>query len=236
MIPIGDDDRPRGFPLAVALLIAVNIWVFFLEAGAAHPDAFINSFAIIPYDITRNIVLAPPSPPSPLLTLISSQFLHDGFLHIASNMLFLFVFGPEVESFTGSVRFILFYLACGVIAGIAQTSVMPSSHIPSIGASGAIAGVLGAFLLKFPGHHVRTIVPIGCFPLFLRLPAVLVIGFWAVTQFVHGYGVLSTRVLSEQGGGIAYFAHIGGFLAGVLLIGLFAKPGAGRRRYGYRTR
>jgi membrane associated rhomboid family serine protease len=236
MIPIGDDDRPTGVPFAVLGIIAVNICVFVLEAGAQHPNAFINSFAAIPYDVTHNIVLAPPSPPFPWLTLITSQFLHDGLLHIGSNMLFLFVFGPEVESLTGSPRFVLLYLTCGVLAGLAQISVMPGSHIPSIGASGAIAGILGAYLLHFANHRIQTIIPIGCFPLFVRLPAVLVIGLWAVTQFMHGFGALSNRVLSEQGGGIAYFAHIGGFLAGVLLIGFFTKPQTLRRRVGYRWR
>ncbi|HTV74505.1 MAG TPA: rhomboid family intramembrane serine protease [Candidatus Acidoferrales bacterium] len=236
MIPIGDVDRPRGVPLAVLGIIGLNIWVFVLETNAAHPNAFINSFALIPYDLTRDIVLAPPSPPSPWLTLITSQFLHDGLLHIGSNMLFLFVFGPEVEALTGGIRFVWFYLTCGVLAGLAQLSVMPMSHVPSIGASGAIAGVLGAYLLHFPTHRVQTIIPIGCFPLFLRLPALLVIGLWAVTQFMHGFGTLSTRVLSEQGGGIAYFAHIGGFLSGVLLIGFFAKPSMSRGRVGYRLR
>jgi membrane associated rhomboid family serine protease len=236
MIPIGDVDRPRGVPLAVLAIIGLNVCVFMLETSAAHPNAFINSFALIPYDLTRDIVLAPPSPPSPWLTLITSQFLHDGLLHIGSNMLFLFVFGPEVEALTGSTRFVLFYLTCGVLAGLAQLSVMPTSHVPSIGASGAIAGVLGAYLLHFPKNRVQTIVPIGCFPLFLRVPAVLVIGLWAVTQFMHGFGTLSTRVLSEQGGGIAYFAHIGGFLAGVLLVGFFTPPNLFRGRAGYRAR
>jgi membrane associated rhomboid family serine protease len=111
---------------------------------------------------------------------------------------------------------------------------MPGSHVPDIGASGAIAGVLGAYVLRFPTNSVQTIVPIGCFPLFLRLPAILIIGVWAAVQFVHGFGPVSSRVLSEQGGGIAYFAHIGGFLAGVLLIGLFS--GSGSRRQGRRYR
>ena len=104
---------------------------------------------------------------------------------------------------------------------------------PSVGASGAIAGVLGAYIVRYPANTVRTIVPIGCFPLFLRLPAALVIGLWAVSQFLHGFGTISSRVLSERGGGVAYFAHIGGFLAGVLLIGLFRPREPGRRRYRY---
>lgn len=234
MIPLGDEDRrSRRWPIGVWLLIAANIYVFYQELETDNLDALINSFGTIPYDVAHGIVLAPPSPPSPLFTLLTSQFLHDGFLHIAANMLFLFVFGPEVEGLMGAMRFLAFYLTCGVLASAAQISVQAGSHVPSIGASGAIAGVLGAYIVRYPTHRVRTIVPIGCFPVIVSLPAILVIGIWALTQFLHGFGTLSTRVLSEQSGGIAYFAHIGGFLAGVFLIGMFALP-KGRRRAGWR--
>jgi membrane associated rhomboid family serine protease len=138
-------------------------------------------------------------------------------LHIFFNMLFLLVFGPQVEYAMGPVRFVVFYLACGVLGGIAQISIVPGSHVPGIGASGAIAGILGAYILHFPTHDVRAIV---------RIPAFVVIGVWAAVQFVHGFGTLSSRALSEQGGGTAYFAHIGGFLAGVLLGALLIRPTA----------
>jgi membrane associated rhomboid family serine protease len=147
-------------------------------------------------------------------------------------MLFLLVFGPQVEYLTGHVRFAIYYLLCGVAGGIAQIATDPGSHIPAIGASGAIAGVLGGYLVNFPFSTIRTIVPIGCFPLFLRLPALLVIGVWAVMQFFNGFGALGTRAAQAQGG-TAYFAHIGGFCAGVLLIGLFRIRSAGDRRYRY---
>jgi membrane associated rhomboid family serine protease len=235
MIPIGDEDGRARFPLAVWALIAFNIYVFFQEASAPNPEAFINSFALVPYDLARDIALSPPAPPSPLFTLLTSQFLHDGMLHIASNMLFLFVFGPEVERLTGTLRFTAFYLLCGILAALAQFSVAPLSHVPSIGASGAVAGVLGAYVLKFPTNHVRTIVPIGCLPIVVSIPAILVIGLWALTQFMHGFGAISPHVLSAQGGRIAYFAHIGGFLAGVFLIGFFSTrtfKGSRRSRCG----
>jgi membrane associated rhomboid family serine protease len=183
-------------------------------------------------------VLAPPSPRWPWLTLITSLFLHGSILHIAFNMLFLFVFGPEIEYLCGHLRFALFYMVCGTIAGVSQVLVAPGSHVPSIGASGAIAGVLGAYIVSFPRNSIQTVVPIGCFPLFLRLPAILVIGVWAAVQFIIGFGTISSHVASEQGGGVAYFAHIGGFLAGVILIALFRMRSpldAGRRyRYYYR--
>jgi membrane associated rhomboid family serine protease len=231
MIPIGDNRRVPIFPFVVYGLIALNIYVFIQEIEAPDIDRFINLFAAIPYDITHNVVLPPPSPPFPVLTIVTAMFLHGSILHIVFNMLFLFVFGPEIEYLCGHLRFLIFYLLAGIAGGIAQIAIDPSSHIPEIGASGAIAGVLGAYIVNFPTATVNTIVPIGCFPLFLRLPAVLVIGVWAVTQFMHGFGALSTRVGSEQGGGTAYFAHIGGFCAGVLLIGLFKRRPAGTRAY-----
>ncbi|MBV9103364.1 MAG: rhomboid family intramembrane serine protease [Candidatus Eremiobacteraeota bacterium] len=235
MIPIGDRDRSPVFPIVVYAIVVLNVYVFVREAQTPAPDAFVNAFAVIPYDVTHGIVLAPPGPPLPWFTLITSQFLHGSILHIFFNMLFLLVFGPEIEYLCGHFRFAVFYLLGGTIAGLTQVLVYPGSHVPSIGASGAIAAVLGGYIVTFPTNTIQTIVPIGCFPLFLRLPAILVIGVWAAVQFVTGFGAISTRVASEQGGGIAYFAHIGGFLAGVLLIGFFRTrpPGSVGRRYRY---
>jgi membrane associated rhomboid family serine protease len=231
VIPIGEDGRRVPiFPIVVYALIALNVWAFVQELGAPDPDQFITLFATIPFDISHAVVLPAPSPPVPALTIVTAMFLHGSFLHIAFNMLFLFVFGPQIEYLCGHVRFAAFYLLCGIAGGIAQVAIDPASHVPEIGASGAIAGVLGAYLINFPAARVNTIVPIGCFPLFLRLPAALVIGLWAVTQFMNGFGALSTRVGVAQGG-TAYFAHIGGFSAGVLAIGLFKRRRAGTRAY-----
>jgi len=232
MIPIGEDRRLPIFPFVVYTIIAINVYVFLREGTAPDPSAFINAFAAIPYDVTHNVVLAAPSPPVPALTIVTSIFLHGSILHIVFNMLFLFVFGPEIEYLCGHVRFGVLYLLCGLAGGIAQIAIGPGSHVPSIGASGAIAGVLGAYLINFPTARINTIVPIGCFPLFLRLPAILVIGVWAVAQFLHGFGALTDKVASEQGG-TAYFAHIGGFCAGVLLIGLFQTRAGSPRAYRY---
>jgi len=236
VIPFRDPARDPVFPIAVYAIVALNIAVFIHEMSFAAParDTFINAYALIPFDVTHGVQLAAPAPPT-LLTLVTAQFLHGSILHIFFNMLFLLVFGPEIEYLTGHVRFVAFYLACGILGGIADISVMTGSHVPGIGASGAIAGVLGAYLVRFPTRGIETIVPLGCLPLFVRLPAYLVIGLWAITQFVHGFGSLSERVLSEQGGGTAYFAHIGGFLAGIFLIASFAVAGRARgaRRYRY---
>ena len=233
MIPIGDDEHHLPiFPFVTYGLIALNVWVFVQELNAPDTDRFINAFAAIPYDIVQGVVLAPPSPPFPPLTVLTSMFLHGSILHIAFNMLFLFVFGPAVEYLAGHVRYLAFYLLCGIAGGIAQIAIAPGSHVPALGASGAIAGVLGAYLVTYPFARIRTIVPIGCFPLFLRLPAILVIGLWAATQFVTGFGTISDRAAESQGG-TAYFAHIGGFCAGVLLIGLFKIRSGPGRAYRY---
>jgi membrane associated rhomboid family serine protease len=151
-------------------------------------------------------------------TLVTAQFLHASVPHVAINMLFLAAFGPAIERSVGTLRFLAFYLACGVLGNLAQISTDPASHVPEIGASGAIAGVLGAYIVRFPSE-----------PLFLRVPAFVVIGLWAAGQFVHGFGPVSANVLSERGGGTAYFAHIGGFLAGVLSIALYTRARGQRR-------
>ncbi|BDE06465.1 rhomboid family intramembrane serine protease [Vulcanimicrobium alpinum] len=234
MIPIGDDERRPIFPFVVYLVVAINVYVFVQElASGPGIDRFIGAFAAIPYDITHDVALAPPSPPVPALTIVTSMFLHGSIPHIAFNMLFLLVFGPAVEYLCGHLRFAVFYLLSGIAGGIAQIAIGPNSHIPALGASGAIAGVLGAYLVNFPLARVRTIVPIGCFPLFLRLPAIVVIGIWALTQFLNGFGSVSDRAAASQGG-TAYFAHIGGFCAGVIMIGFFKiRDTAQRRAYRY---
>jgi membrane associated rhomboid family serine protease len=227
LIPIGDNRRLPIVPFVVYLLIALNIYVFAQELRAPDIDGFIDLFAMIPYDITNGIVLPPPSPPVPALTIVTAMFLHAGFLHIAFNMLFLFVFGPVIEYACGHFRFAVLYFLCGIAGGIAQIVIGPGSHVPELGASGAIAGILGAYIVSYPTARINTIVPIGCFPLFLRLPAVIVIGIWAAIQFSNGFGSLSARL--AESGGTAYFAHIGGFSFGVLAIGLFRRRDAGTR-------
>jgi membrane associated rhomboid family serine protease len=223
VIPLSTQARVPVFPFVTYALVVANVVVFFQEFSAPDVDTFINAFAAIPYDITHNVVLAPPSPPIPAATLFTSMFLHASILHIVFNMLFLIVFGPEIEYACGHLSYLAFYLLCGLIGGATQVLIDPSSHVPAIGASGAIAGVLGAYIVTYPSGSVQTVIPIGCLPLFFRLPAVLVIGLWAAVQFMHGWGAITTRALSEQGGGTAYFAHIGGFASGVILMPFFRR-------------
>lgn len=218
MIPYADERRASAFAPVVWLIVAANVYVFYLELVSQRPEYFIDDFALIPYNITHGIALPPPAPHPYWLTFVTSMFLHGGIAHIFWNMLFLVVFGPRMERYLGHIGFLCVYLLSGIAGGIAQLWVGPNSHIPEIGASGAIAGILGAYIVTFPTARIGTVTPIGCFPLFLRLPAVIVIGVWAALQFFLGFGTLDPRV---NQGGVAYFAHIGGFSFGAILVGFY---------------
>ncbi|MEW5826059.1 MAG: rhomboid family intramembrane serine protease [Candidatus Bipolaricaulota bacterium] len=197
-------------------------------------DAFIAQYALVPAEFLRGVDL-PPTIPVPIwLTLISSLFLHGGLMHLVGNMLYLWVFGDNVEDAMGRARFLLFYLLCGAAAAMAQIAFSPSSSIPLLGASGAIAGVLGAYLTLFPTARVLTLIPIFFFVRLVAVPAVLVLGIWFALQLFNGVGSLGVS------SGVAWFAHIGGFLAGLALVFVFRRRSAplvlwellGRRRSG----
>ncbi|MBC5806276.1 MAG: rhomboid family intramembrane serine protease [Candidatus Eremiobacter antarcticus] len=207
----------RGFPAMTYSLIIVNVLVFVQEIsasarGSRQLDIFIHALGVIPYRISHHIQPPAPAPHPEILTLLTAMFLHAGVLHIAGNMLYLFIFGPDIEYLTGPFRFLLFYLLCGASAGVAEVIVHPDSTLVALGASGAIAGVLGAFILFFGGNTIDTVTPIGCFPLFLRLPALVVIGFWIVLQ------VYMTHSQTGETGGVGYLEHVAGFVTGMLLI------------------
>jgi rhomboid family protein len=225
MLPIGDENEPsKGPPFVTLAFIAINIAVFFLIQ--LSNEAFTYGYSAIPAEITSGIdlvrpvaidvggqqVLIPQEPgPSPIyLTLITSMFMHGGIAHIFGNMLFLWIFGDNVEHRVGHIPYLLFYLAAGVIASFAQIAVDPDSVIPTLGASGAISGVLGAYLVMFPTNRVT--VMFGLRP--VLVPAIVAIGIWAVFQFISGFGAIATT--DETTGGVAYMAHIGGFIAGVI--------------------
>ncbi|MFW6075437.1 MAG: rhomboid family intramembrane serine protease, partial [Chloroflexota bacterium] len=174
----------------------------------------------IPYELTRLQDIPPTIDYPVLVTIFTSMFLHGGILHIGANMLFLWIFGDNIEDVMGHGKFLLFYLLCGIAAIAAQVAINPSSEVPIIGASGAISGVMGAYLVLFPGGLVRVAAIIWIIPLIFRLPAVIVIGMWFVIQIFSGFATLD--VGSVQSGGTAYFAHIGGFLAGIVLVFVFA--------------
>ena len=206
MFPIGDDDTSRRtVPLVTYALIALNILIFFVELSGG--DAFIGKWAFVPSRFLAN-------PFSDLLTLFTSMFMHAGWIHLGGNMLYLWIFGDNVEDRFGHIKFTIFYLLCGLAATFAQLAFSLGSNVPNLGASGAIAGVLGAYILLFPRAKVRVLQGQRV----IQVPALIVIGLWIVLQFFSGIGSIVSTV---QTGGVAYMAHIGGFVAGFLLTFLF---------------
>ena len=225
MIPLKDDLPTRSTPVVTVLLMALNVLVFLYQAsleiggqgdGSGAAQAFAMEFGLIPCRLTGSCPMAGDLP-SPVFTIFSSMFLHGSFFHIVGNMLYLWIFGNNVEDTLGHGRFTLFYLASGVAAAATQTLVGPGSQVPMIGASGAISGVLGAYLLLFPHSNVLTLVIFGFFWRVVSIPALVVLGFWMVVQILNGLGSFGA------GGGVAWFAHIGGFFAGMGLL-LLLQP------------
>jgi len=212
MFPIGDDDTSRRtVPLVTYALIALNALLFFVELSGG--DAFIGKWAFVPSRFLAN-------PFGDLLTLFTSMFMHAGWIHLGGNMLYLWIFGDNVEDRFGHIKFIIFYLLCGLAATFAQLAFSLGSNVPNLGASGAIAGVLGAYILLFPQAKVRVLQGQRV----IQVPALIVIGLWIVLQFFSGIGSIAN---AAQTGGVAYMAHIGGFLAGFALTFLFrGSPGA----------
>jgi membrane associated rhomboid family serine protease len=235
MLPLKDDVPSRSVPFVTIGLIAANTIVFFYQvslqmsgdAGALRAaQEFIFEFGAIPCRIAGACVQ--PDRPQTMLTVLTSMFVHGGLFHVGGNMLYLWIFGDNVEDTLGHLRFLGFYLASGAAAAVAQTVVNPTSAIPMVGASGAVSGVLGAYLLLFPYASVWTLVTFGFFIRFVQLPAILVLGFWIVVQLFSGYVTWGSALGEGSGGGVAWFAHIGGFLAGMLL--LFVLRARRRRR------
>lgn len=239
MVPIRDDNPTQITPYVTYALIVINILVFVYELSlqGSGLEAFLRDWAVIPSELTaalsgQAIVQGPPE----LLTLVTSQFLHGGLLHVGGNMLYLWIFGNNVEDRMGHVRFIAFYLICGVLASLAQWFFSQGSTIPSLGASGAIAGVMGAYFLKFPNARVLTILPLGILLLPVRIPAIFFLGFWFVQQALYGLASINAPTnIGMESGGVAYWAHAGGFVFGALLAPLFGMLSKSSGDYsGYR--
>lgn len=234
MIPLSDDNPVRSTPFITFSLVAANVAVFLYQLSLGPlQEQFIRSCGFLPIElVTGQDVGVPTCVSPPALTILTSMFMHGGFLHIGSNLLYLWIFGNNVEDSMGSVKFLVFYVVCGVAAALAQTYVTmayqpEAAAIPNVGASGAIAGVLGGYLVLFPGARVRTLIVLGLFWSMARVPALIVLGLWFVTQFFQGVGSLVPDI-SAQMGGVAFWAHIGGFVAGLVLIKLFARRPRGR--------
>src|SRR5262252_4142426 len=209
MIPLRDVIPSRSTPIVTTAIIVVNAMVFLfqLSLGKAEGDGFIRTYGLVPAHFAWPNV-------------ITSMFLPGGLMHVGGNMLYLWIFGDNVEDTLGHGRFLIFYLVSGVIAALAQVALNVDSSIPMIGASGAVSGVLGAYLLLFPRANVLTLIIVGFFVRLIRIPAVLVLGFWFLIQFVSGLVAWTART---EGGEVAWFAHLGGFLAGMALV-LLLRP------------
>ena len=207
MIPLGDASRrPLNFPIVTALIIAANALVFMLELVGG--DAFINRWSLVPADIVAG---------QNWITILTAMFMHAGWAHILGNMLFFWVFGPEIEDVMGPLRYLTFYLLGGLVATAAQVLIDPTSTVPNLGASGAIAGVMGAFLITYPRDRIRTILFFGWFARVTFIPAIILVGFWFLTQLFSEVGALA----QVQSGGVAYMAHICGFAFGALAARVF---------------
>jgi membrane associated rhomboid family serine protease len=207
MIPLGDvSRRPFHFPVATILIILLNGFVFWLELTGGN--GFINQWALVPERISTG---------RDWITIFTAMFMHAGWLHILSNMLFFWVFGPQIEDLMGPLSFIIFYLIGGVAATLAQVYISPNSIIPNLGASGAIAAVMGAFLITFPRDRIRTLVFLGIFIDIAFIPAIILVGLWFLIQVFNGLGPLARL----QTGGVAYMAHIGGFIFGLIFCRIF---------------
>jgi membrane associated rhomboid family serine protease len=217
LIPIRAEQPTRRKPVVTLSIIAANVAVLVYQTtlGQDGADAFVMNYGAIPEVIVSDFH-ALPSLPQSWITLITSMFIHGGLLHLAGNMLYLWIFGNSIEDYLGRFRYLLFYLFCGVAAALTHTAVFPDSMVPMIGASGAISGVLGAYLITFPKTRVVVLIWFLLFLRFVRIPAILVLGLWFLLQVQGGFGSLA-----GQQEGIAFFAHIGGFVAGILLVLLF---------------
>lgn len=223
MIPIRDQIPTRHVPVVNYLLIAANILVFIVQwLSGAGQEALVYQFALIPANVTSGLDLGD------ITDIFTSMFMHAGLLHIAGNMLYLWIFGDNVEDSMGPGKYLIFYLVGGVVASLAHIFTNPGSQIPTVGASGAIAAVLGAYLVLYPRSRVMTIIPLGFFMRMTLVPASIVLGLWFILQLFSGVASLGAGDV----GGVAFWAHIGGFVTGVLLALLMGK----RRRPEYAVR
>ena len=214
MIPLRDTVPSRSFSLVNWLLIASNlaIFVLLLSLGPRY-ETVVTTLGVVPIRFIHELGLGQ------MLTLLSSMFLHGGWVHVLSNMLALYIFGDNVEDRMGSLRYLAFYLLCGVAAGLAHVAFNSSSTVPTIGASGAISGVMAAYILLFPQARVITPIPVFFLPWLVEIPAFIYIGLWFASQLFNG--VLSTVAGAEAFGGVAWWAHVGGFVVGIVLLPLF---------------
>jgi membrane associated rhomboid family serine protease len=216
MFPLKDTQPSYSRPVVTITLIAINVMVFLFEAslGPYSRNALIEYYGLVPDQVR-------------LSSILTSMFLHGGWLHVLGNMWFLWIFGDNIEDLLGHAKFLVFYLLCGIVAALGQVIANPNSTVPMVGASGAIAGVMGAYLIKFPRARILTLV-FFLFITIIEIPAPLMLAYWFVIQLFSGFGSIARTHLSE--GGTAFFAHIAGFVAGILLVKVLGASGQYNRR------
>jgi membrane associated rhomboid family serine protease len=220
MIPLRDNVRSRTFPFVNWALILGNVYGFYREIAQPDPETlahFLKRCALVPAALTA-------APEKAWPTIFSAMFLHGGWLHLIGNMLYLWIFGDNVEDRMGHRRYLVFYLLCGLFAALAEVALSPGTALPMLGASGAIAGVMGAYFLLYPKARIVTVIPIWIFLKVVEVPAIFFLGFWFLIQAFQGWGTLA--MAARPSGGVAWWAHAGGFVAGGVLVFFFKKPGA----------
>jgi membrane associated rhomboid family serine protease len=224
MFPIKDDIPSRSFPAVTVGLIVINtiIFIFEISMGRTSRMSFVTDYGLLPQNVTAFFDGTGMSAGRVFFPFFSAMFLHGGWFHLIGNMWYLWIFGDNVEDRLGHARFLVFFLLCGVLGNVAHYIFNASSEIPAIGASGAVAGVLGAYLVSYPGARILVLFPLFFFIQFIELPALIVLGFWFVLQFLNG---AASVVLSTAAGGVAWWAHIGGFVGGLVIFKIFRpKP------------
>lgn len=220
MFPLWDEIPTKRIPFITIIIILINCLVYYYQYFVVlDPNLFINAFGLIPYELVKGVDLVPKGPSPIYLTIFSSMFMHGSFVHLFGNMLYLWIFGNNVEDYLGKFRFIIFYMLSGILAAFGQILASPHSLVPMIGASGAIAGVLGAYFILFPRARITTLIFLGFFIRLVKLPAIFVLGLWVIFQVFYGLSELS---ISGGEAGVAWFAHIGGFIGGIILIKLMS--------------
>lgn len=212
MIPLRDVIPSRTTPVVTIVLIVLNILVFLYQLSLGERvNGLVLNFGLVPATFSW-------------IAVFTSMFLHGGILHAAGNMLYLWIFGDNVEDRMGHARFLVFYLLCGVAAAVAQTTTNPHSVVPMVGASGAIAGVMGAYFVLYPRSRIVTLIPLFFFFQIVEIPAIFFLGIWFLMQFLSGVGSIATAVANEPAGGVAFWAHVAGFLAGISAVVVFRRP------------
>ena len=227
MIPLKDDNPTEGRPIVTYFIIALCVLVFLIEISSQsyRTGELFYSYGLIPSvllghnQLPQNLYALPA-----YLTIFSSMFMHGGFMHLIGNMLYMWIFADNIEDELGTKKFIFFYLLSGAGAAMAQVLMDTTSQVPMVGASGAIGGVLGAYLINYPNAKVLVLIPFGFFSQLIKIRALYVLGFWFILQFIN------SSIISSQGGGVAYAAHIGGFVSGIILILFFNKKTKGKRK------